>query len=477
MKELQLRTARCERPALTLPAASYFGLGPARAVIGILATIFLSGCVTLVNTVRPTSSRDQLRHKIDSLTSQPQFRNAHWGVLIVNPRTGDTIYSKNAGKLFMPASNNKIITSAVIWTLLGPDYRYRTTFLRDGEVRDSLLDGDLLVIGRGDPSVSDAMHGLATLVMDSLADSVRAHGIRQVSGVLARIGNAFPDSTHGYGWEWDDLGEYYGAGVDELYFNEGMAPTTLRPAATTPLLTPDTLRPPDTVRDSLYSGPAKDPAKAYLDAFNDGLKRRGIRVDGGVLDSIMPTPFKVDTMFVYVSPPLRDIMPKMMKPSQNQIAEIFLKTIGLERGGLGTADSALKIVSQQLLAWGVQPDGFELYDGSGLSRHNLVSPETLVRVLDRMQRDTAFAAYYNSMPVAGVDGTLRTRLKGTPAEGNIHAKTGSIGAARSLSGYVTTADGERLIFSILANNYTTPSSAITGVADQIATALASYRSH
>ena len=432
--------------------------------IGVIAPFLLSGCVTLMKTVRPTSSRDELRHQIDSLTSQPQFRNAHWGVLIVNPRTGDTIYSKNAGKLFMPASNNKIITSAAIWTLLGPDFRYRTTFLRDGEVRDSLLDGDLLVIGRGDPSVSDAMHGLATNVMDSLADSLRAHGIRQVSGVLARVGNAFPDSTHGYGWEWDDLGEYYGAGVDELYFNEGMAPTMLRP-------------PPDSTRDSLYSGPAKDPAKAYLDAFNDALKRRGIKVDGGVLDSIMPTPFKMDTVFVYISPPLRDIMPKMMKPSQNQIAEIFLKTIGLERGGMGTADSALKIVSQQLLAWGVQPDGFELYDGSGLSRHDLVSPETLVRVLDRMQRDTAFAAYYNAMPIAGVDGTLKTRLKGTPAEGNIHAKTGSIGAARSLSGYVTTADGERLIFSVLGNNYTTPSSAITGVADQIAIALASYRTH
>jgi D-alanyl-D-alanine carboxypeptidase/D-alanyl-D-alanine-endopeptidase (penicillin-binding protein 4) len=185
----------------------------------------------------------------------------------------------------------------------------------------------------------------------------------------------------------------------------------------------------------------------------------------------------MDTIFVYASPPLREIMPKMMKPSQNQIAEIFLKTIGLERGGMGTADSALKIVGQQLLSWGVQPDGFEFYDGSGLSRHNLVSPEAIVRVLDRMQRDTAFAAYYNAMPVAGVDGTMKTRLKGTPAEGNVHAKTGSIGSARSLSGYVTTADGERLIFSVLGNNYTTPSSAITGVADQIAIALASYRTH
>ena len=429
-----------------------------------MAPFALTACVTVMKTAHLSSPRSGLRHEIDSLTSQPEFRNAQWGVLIVNPRTGDTLYSKNAGKLFMPASNMKIITSAAALTLLGPDYRYRTTFLTDGEVRDSLLDGNLLVIGRGDPTVSDRMRGTATTVMDALADSLRAHGIRQISGSLARVGNAFPDSIYGYGWEWDDLGEYYGAGVDELIFNEGMAPTKLRP-------------PPDTARDSLYSGPAKNPAKAYLDAFHDALVRKSIRMDGAVRDSIFPTPFKMDTLFVLVSPPLREILPALMKPSQNQIAEILLRTIGLERGGLGTADSARKIVGQQLLAWGVQPDGFVIRDGSGLSDQDLLTPETIVRVLDRIQRDTAFAAYYNSMPIAGVDGTIDTRMKGTPAEGNVHAKTGTLAKARSLSGYVTTADGERLIFSILANNTTTPGSAVTHVADQIAASLAAYREH
>ena len=436
----------------------------AGAFLVAIAPFALTGCATVMRTARHSSPRSELRHEIDSLTSQPEFRNAQWGVLIVNPRTGDTLYSKNAGKLFMPASNMKIITSAVALTLLGPEYRYRTTFLTDGEVRDSLLDGNLLVIGRGDPTVSDRMRGTATIVMDALADSLRAHRIRQISGSLARVGNAFPDSIYGYGWEWDDLGEYYGAGVDELIFNEGMAPTKLRP-------------PPDTARDSLYSGPAKNPAKAYLDAFHDALVRKSIRMDGVVRDSILPTPFKMDTLFVLISPALREILPALMKQSQNQIAEILLRTIGLERGGLGTADSARRIVGQQLLAWGVQPDGFVIRDGSGLSDQDLLTPETIVRVLDRIQRDTAFAAYYNAMPIAGVDGTIDTRMKGTPAEGNVHAKTGTLAKARSLSGYVTTADGERLIFSILANNTTTPGSAVTHVADEIATALAAYREH
>ncbi|HWL41107.1 MAG TPA: D-alanyl-D-alanine carboxypeptidase/D-alanyl-D-alanine-endopeptidase [Gemmatimonadaceae bacterium] len=429
---------------------------------GILALVLgLSGCATVMRTARAVVD-DDLVYRLDSLTSQPQFRNAHWGVLVVNPRTGDTLYSRNAGKLFMPASNMKIITSAVALAQLGPDYAYRTTFAANGEVRDSLLDGDLIVIGRGDPTISDRMRGLATLVMDTLADSLRAHGVRQVTGQLAHSGNAFPDSTRGYGWEWDDLGEYYAAGIDELTFNEGTAPTTLGPL-------------PDTLRDSLYSGPARDPARGYLEAYRDALLRKDIVVDGGVADSMAPVPFKLDTLFVYVSPPLRSILPVLMKPSQNQVAELVFKTLGLERGGLGTADSAASVVGRQLLAWGVEPDGFRVADGSGLSRHNLLTPSTLVKVLDVMQRDTAFAVFYNSMPVGGIDGTLKSRMKGTPAEGNVRAKTGSIAAARALSGYVTTADGERLIFSVMANNWTTPTDTVLSVIDSIAAALAASR--
>ncbi|HEX9084441.1 MAG TPA: D-alanyl-D-alanine carboxypeptidase, partial [Gemmatimonadaceae bacterium] len=180
--------------------SDFFKRRVARALVTTVAPFALTACVTLMGRVHPASQRAELGHVIDSLTSQAVFRNASWGVLIVNPRTGDTLYSKNAGKLFMPASNMKIITSAAALTLLGPDYTYKTTFLASGEVRDSLLDGDLLVIGRGDPTVSDNMRGVATTVMDALADSIRAHGIRQVSGSLARVGNAFPDSIHGYGW-------------------------------------------------------------------------------------------------------------------------------------------------------------------------------------------------------------------------------------------------------------------------------------
>src|SRR6266542_2338429 len=431
-----------------------FTFGPATAL-----ALSLGACAPTITTTPPPhrlTPREQLARTVDSLISQPAFRTALWGVLVVDPATGDTLVSRNAGKLFTPASNMKIITTAVALTQLGPDYRYRTTFAARGTVTDSVLNGDLIVIGRGDPTVSDTMRaGNAMVVMDAIADSISRRGIRRITGSLISGGNAFPDSTRGYGWEWDDLGEYYGSGVDELFFNNGMAPTTLRS---------------DGKRDSLFSGPAPDPDRSYLTALDTALVRHGIVAAGGVApQSVDPLP-TIDTLFVLWSPPLREILPALLKPSQNQLAEIFLKTIGLERGGLGTADSARRIVRKQLL------DGFAIYDGSGLSRHDLVTPETIVRVLDTIQRDTAFATWYNALPIAGVDGTIRNRMKGTPAQNNVHAKTGTLGGASSLSGYVGTADGERLIFSILSNNFTTPTRSVTGVQDAIAEALASYRS-
>ena len=437
----------------------------------IAAAAFAFGCspvtlapVPVVPAVTPAvpvlSPREALVRVVDSLVSQPKFRSAEFGVLIVNPRTADTLFSHNAGKLFLPASNMKIVTSAVAIKQLGVNYRYRTTFAARGTVRDSVLDGDLIVIGRGDPSVSDTLRGSAMNVMYGFADSLISHGIAKIGGALVSGGNAFPDSIYGENWAWDDLGEYYAAGTDELFFNEGMAPTFPRTGGGL---------------DSLFSGPSHDPDRNYLNALALGLTRRGIAVGGVAPKSLDPLP-PVDTLFVFESLPLRDILRALLKPSQNQIAELLMKTIGLEKTGSGTADSALRVYREQLLAWGAEPDGFVLRDGSGLSAHDLLTPETIVRVLATMEKDPDFPIFYNALPIAGVDGTIRNRMKGTAAQGNLHAKTGSLQHAISLSGYVTTADGDRLIFSILCNNFTTPSSAVTAVGNAIGAALASYHS-
>ncbi len=404
------------------------------------------------------SPKAGLRHAIDSMVAQPEFRNAHFGVLIVNPESSDTLYSRNAGKVFMPASNQKLLTSSVSLAQLGPDFRFRTTFATRGAVRDSVLDGDLIVIGRGDPTLSDRMLGTAQIGMQRIADSLAARGIRRVTGRLMPGGNAFPDSIYGYGWELDDIADS-GAPVDELFFNEGMVSVPAQIAG----------------RDSVLQTGARNPNRSYLEALGAALTARGITFTG-ITDSAADITAPPVTLFETFSVPLRDILPHFLKPSQNQIGEILLKTIGLERGGAGIADSGAAVVKRQLLAWGAEPDGFRIYDGSGLSRHDLVSPETIVRLLAAAQREPWYQVFYDALPVAGVDGTLRSRMRNTLAAGNIHAKTGTIEYGRSLSGYVNDADGDRLIFSILCNNFTVSVDSVTRMQDAIGVMLATYRS-
>jgi D-alanyl-D-alanine carboxypeptidase/D-alanyl-D-alanine-endopeptidase (penicillin-binding protein 4) len=401
-----------------------------------------------------------LRHSIDSLVDNPDFANAQIGLLVVNPETGDTLYSRNAGKLFMPASNQKILTSAVALAQLGPDYRYHTVIARRGTVKDSVLTGDLIVIGRGDPTMSDRVYGSAAKEMAAIADSIRARGIRRVTGTLKQGGNAFPDSIYGYGWEWDDLSGESGAPIDELLYNEGMVQRAAKIEG----------------RDTVVSVATRTPGYVYLSALYGALSQRGVRIDGLVDLNADSLTAPYDTVYVIDSPPMREILKYFLKPSQNQIGEALLKTIGLEKTGIGTADAGAEVITTQLREWGVDSTQTIVYDGSGLSRHDLVSPRAIVTILSAMRKDTAFSTYYDAFPIAGVDGTIRSRMKGTPAENNLRGKTGSIEFVRSLSGYVDTADGQKLVFSFLSNHFTTPASAITHVQDAVGALLAAYRS-
>jgi D-alanyl-D-alanine carboxypeptidase/D-alanyl-D-alanine-endopeptidase (penicillin-binding protein 4) len=217
----------------------------------------------------------------------------------------------------------------------------------------------------------------------------------------------------------------------------------------------------------------RDPGLAYLYALRRTLGDQALTLEGG-LDPRPPrdTAAKLDTLFVLKSPPLREILPALEKPSQNQIAEILFKTLGLEKTGVGTADSGRAVIERQLVAWGIEPTAFAVRDGSGLSRHDYVAPEAIVRILDTMRRSPNFAVFRDALPLAGVDGTIANRMRGTAAAGNVHAKTGFVDKARSLSGYVTTANGRVLVFSFLCNNWTTPQREVDQVADAIAVRLA-----
>ncbi len=484
----------------------------------IVAAACRSGISTSSRPVSISSgSNAALRVAIDSMADAAEFSNAHWGILIVDPESGDTLYSRNAGKLFMPASNMKILTSATALAQLGPDYRYRTVFAGRGAVSGGTLNGDLLIYGRGDPSVSDHMLKDAMIPLRAIADSLAARGIHRITGRLVAAGNAFPSEVFGYGWTYADFEDSYSAPVDELLFNEGFSElhvragdkpgdsvhVDVRPArgyprihvtATTGApLAPEArrgrggtlrARKDSTTWEVTLEGEIAaqdtavievthhDPDVAYLAAFREALHDKGIAVDDGSVDTLA----RVDTLVTLSSPPLSEILKALMKPSQNQIAEMLFRTVALERTGAGSTDSARAVVQTQIAKWGVAvPTEAVVRDGSGLSRYDYISPRTAVRILDGMRRSPHFNVYYDALPIAGVDGTIRNRMKGTPAQGNVHAKTGSVALARSLSGYVTTADKHMLIFSFLCNNWTVPVTAVERVQDAIAARLAAMQ--
>lgn len=490
------------------------------------------------------------------MATAPKFANAFWGILIVDPATGDTLYSRNAGKLFMPASNMKIVTGTVALAQLGADYRFRTTVATRGVVRGDTLVGDLVVYGRGDPSASEHMRGDALAPLREMADSLAARGIRRITGRLVSGADVFPGAGYGLAWSWDDFVYAYSAPVQELYFNEGFDTLLVRggaragdsatvvgarrlggyPPVALAVVTGDSageadIEPlaPTAVGDTIRLTGTVPPGDtttvemvfpnqetAYFAALRQALTERGIEVGGapyagaplaGAPNSgaanagrAGATPIAAggadragvpasaarvqagarplagtapeDTLFTYLSPPLREVLPALLKPSQNQIAEILLRTLGLERTGVGTPDSGLTVVRSQLERWGVDSTGSVIVDGSGLSRLDYLTPETIVRTLAAIRQDSAFSVFYNALPIAGVDGTIENRMRGTPAEGVVHAKTGFISNARSLSGYVTTRDGRMLIFSVLCNNWTAPRREVDRVQDRIGAGLA-----
>ena len=492
--------------------------------IAIFVAVMLAACApTVPMTITPTPARQRaaLRWWIDSITAAPEFRSAHWGILVIDPERGDTIVRYNPAKLFMPASNMKIVTGAVALAQLGADYRFRTTLLATGPIVDGRLRGDLVIVGRGDPSASDHMRGDAMLAMLEIADSIAARGIARIEGRIRADGDAFPGPIYGYGWSWDEVDEPYSAGVDELYFNEGFSRITIRggafpgepvtaavlpsrgyprvrvdartvPAPDSTLTAGDALVTPLSLRVERDSAPGTVvvrgtiaphdsqvvrfahavPPAAYITALQEALEARGLSVAGSDSAARGAAPGTLDTIAVISSPPLREIMPAFEKPSQNQIGEILFRTLGLERTGVGIPDSGRAVVERQLLEWGVSRDGFVVRDGSGLSRYDYLSPEAIVRVLEVMSRDTSFQVFYDALPIAGVDGTLANRMKGTNAEANARGKTGFVAQARSLSGYVTSADGRLLIYSVLCNNWTVPVRAVERVQDSIVARLA-----
>jgi D-alanyl-D-alanine carboxypeptidase/D-alanyl-D-alanine-endopeptidase (penicillin-binding protein 4) len=437
-------------------------------------------------------------------------------VFVKSLANDETLYALNAHKLLLPASNMKIVTLAAAAEKLGWDYRYETTMLAGGSIDAGTLQGDLVVVGTGDPSLVEA-DGMADRVFAEWADRLKEHGIRTVAGRIIGDDNGFEEETLGFGWSWDDLPDDYAAGVGALQFNEdavrimvapGPAPGDSAAISITPggsgvivvnavatgasgsPASISTRRLPGSMRLGLrgsipLGGPSStlaasvdNPTLFFVGALRNALIAHGIDVRGPAvdIDDVRDAPRPTSAPLVsYRSAPLSALAVRLMKASQNQYAETLLKTVS-EGDGVRSAAAGRLAAQTVLEGWGVPASELILRDGSGLTRYDFVTPNALVAILAHVDRDARLRGPFQaSLPIAGRDGTLGNRMKGTPAEGNARAKTGSMTGVRALSGYVATADGERLAFSIVANNFDTPADVVNAAADAIVVSLAKFR--
>jgi serine-type D-Ala-D-Ala carboxypeptidase/endopeptidase (penicillin-binding protein 4) len=489
---------------------------PALAVLGALALTACHGAPPKVVPPPPSATRVlQLQQTVNALLADPALARGTWGVAVHSLARDESLVALNPRRLLMPASTLKVVTLAVAADQLGWDYTYRTRLLTTGSVADGTLDGDVIMVGSGDPTFDD-WDGFGSARFAEWAATLKAAGVRSIAGRIIGDDNAFDDDGLGTGWAWDDLAASYATSIGALQFNQNTAQLVISPA-------PASGEPPRvdvapaaarlTVLNRALTAPGgpalsvraiprtstieldgsipaaservtrnvsvPNPTLYFANAVRDGLIRNGIEVAGPAvdIDDLDAPPDRTSALLrtEYVSKGLSSIGETMMKLSQNMYAESLLKTLGLQATGLGTAASGRAVIDRTLAAWGVPHGDVLEVDGSGLSRYNLITPEALVAILGHVYRDERLRdPFIATLPLAGVDGTLGDRMKGTVAEENVHAKTGSFSNARSVAGYVRTADGEPLAFAVLANNYGAPAAVIDQATDAIIVALAKF---
>ena len=460
----------------------------------------------------PAAAAD-LRRQIDGLVDRPAFAATLWGIEVRSLKNGKVLYAHDALKNLKPASTLKLVTTAVALDVLGPEERLRTTVETAGRL-DGMgrILGDVYLVGRGDPTLSGRFsEGRPTAAFEEMADTLRAAGIRRIEGRLVGHEGLFQGERRGEDWTWGDLVWSYGAEVSALSFNDNSVDLRAAPAerAGEPLMveasplssyyrvvsTATTSAPGSAstlvlARDLgtnviRLSGaypmgqPAwegrvalEDPARYAATVFSEVLAARGIRVTGAVVTSSDPLPAGLRALATHASPPVAELLKAVNKPSLNLHAEVMLRLLGARRRGEGTVEAGRAVLRETLARWGVAVQGWALQDGSGLSHTDVLSAHDLVSLLAAMDKHPQARVFRETLPVAGVDGTLAGRMKGTQAEGRVSAKTGTLRYANALAGYVTTRRGDRLAFAVLANHHTGASQEVVSTIDRIVAMLA-----
>ncbi len=501
--------------------------------IALIAAAILAP--TIVEAQAAASWQTTIADKIEAILELPSARRTFWGIEIVDLRVGETVFEHNADKLFLPASNAKLFSTALALRRLGPDYQFTTTVVSDAEPDENgMLDGDLRLVGGGDPNLSARLipydrrreYGADRMApMKNLARQIYEAGLRNVRGDIVGDDSRYVWQPYPPGWSYADTLLSYGSPVSALTFNDNLiavhvtpggaagraarvrsAPTveyfsivnrTTTAAARTVAAGLDIRRgsaPSELVvfggislrsRGRTFKLAADDPARYAASALRKELEAFNIEISGDtrsehLLPDRMPNlisraaprragPYKF-VFAAHTSPPLKEAIRIVNKESQNLHAEMLLREAALHERNIAGVQSTIQEIRNFLKEAGLSPGEYYLRDGSGLSRHNLVTPSGTVKLLAYMWNSPDRKTYIESLPVSGRDGTLDWRFSRTPARGRIFAKTGTMSHVSALSGYAVAADERVFAFSIYANNFGISTSYVRSLIDRIAAA-------
>lgn len=482
-----------------------------------------SGCATFAPGTGGT-----LQDEINEIILEPPVDQVNWGIRIVDPERGQILYSRHAHLKFVPASNQKLLSTAAALSLLGPDFRYQTDLLAAGPLEDggATLAGDLLLMPSGDPTFSERFFPSAQAPLDSLAQGVWAAGVRTVTGSLVVDVSGWDSTSVPGTWETEDLPAAFASTGGAFSIAEGtltlevtggtevgetartrwwpyVADDFVNTAFTTVSADSSTrgrhlgylpesrrheisgvvrVSDTDTIRFS-----QRDPVRVASQGLLLALEHRGIDVRGGVRivwnEGEVVEPENCLThqdcpealqLAGLTSPPLSEIVKGILEPSQNWMTEQLVRTLGAELGEEGSWEEGFR-VQREFFIQDVGVDSLDLVlrDGSGISAKNLVTPRALVRILDFMRDSDNAGIFRHALASPGEEeSTLRSRLP--ELESRVFAKTGTITHVNSLSGYVFTDSGRELIFSILSNGSGLPSSTVRAAIDKITQVVARH---
>lgn len=414
-------------------------------------------------------------------------RSGHWGAIVVSLTRGDTLFSENADARLQPASTMKLMTTAIALDRFGPEHRFTTAVLRDGTLANGVVSGNLYLRGGGDPSLSSRYIARGQPEpLDSLARMIAATGIRRVHGDIYADASAFETQLIPDGWQTRYLHAAYAAPVSALSINENLMWIVVRPEGKTATVTLDPAttaipivnhvrvvggtggrivarRTPEgalevsgtigsRAAEKRWSYVIEDPVTYAGGALAAALEKVGVAVDGTV--KVGPTPSQAVEVAAYQSPPLGLLLSSMNRESINHFAELFFRDAAhaAEPGLPGSAVEGERVLRDFLRdKVGANPNAIHVTDGSGLSVNDSLTPRLMVKLLGYAHHSPWSSTFHASLPVAGESELLRRRMKYTPAQGNLHAKTGTTNVVSALAGYVTAKDGEVIAFSFIYN--------------------------